>query len=60
MEAGLTLVVEAECVVEAPAVLAAQLLDFHSTMFRAVLTISLYPVASLLLGRSQRILLGAS
>ncbi|MFL5266801.1 MAG: rod shape-determining protein MreD [Stellaceae bacterium] len=40
--------------------LAAQLLDFHSTMFRAVLTISLYPVASLLLGRSQRILLGAS
>jgi rod shape-determining protein MreD len=40
--------------------LAAELLDFRSTVFRAVLTISLYPVASFLLGRSRRTLLGAS
>jgi len=39
--------------------LAAELLDFRSTMFRTVLTISFYPVASFLLGRSQRALLGA-
>jgi rod shape-determining protein MreD len=39
--------------------LAAELLDFRSTVFHAVLTISLYPVASFLLGRSRRTLLGA-
>ena len=39
--------------------LGAELLDFRSTMFRTVLTISFYPVASFLLGRSQRALLGA-
>ncbi len=39
--------------------LALELLDFRSTMFRAVLTISFYPVASFLLGRSQRAFLGA-
>lgn len=40
--------------------LAAQLLDFRGTVFRAVLTISIFPVASFLLGRSQRALLAAS
>jgi rod shape-determining protein MreD len=40
--------------------LASEMLDFRSTVFRAVLTISLYPVASFLLGRSRRTLLGAS
>ncbi len=35
-------------------------LDFHSTVFRAVLTISLFPVASFLLGRAQRTLMPAS
>jgi rod shape-determining protein MreD len=39
--------------------LAAQLLDFGAAVFRAVLTVSLYPAASFLLGRSQRALLGA-
>lgn len=40
--------------------LASEMLDFRSTVFCAVLTISLYPVASFLLGRSRRTLLGAS
>jgi len=40
--------------------LAAELLDFRSTVFRAVLTVSLYPAASFLLGRSRRTLLGVS
>ena len=35
-------------------------LDFRSTVFRAVLTISLFPVASFLLGRAQRTLMPAS
>jgi rod shape-determining protein MreD len=35
------------------------MLDFRVTMFRAVLTISLFPPASFLLGRSQRALMGA-
>lgn len=39
--------------------LAAQLLDFRGTAFRAVLTIALFPVASFLLGRSQRALMGS-
>jgi rod shape-determining protein MreD len=39
--------------------LAAQLLDFGAAVFRAVLTVSLYPAASFLLGRTQRALLGA-
>jgi rod shape-determining protein MreD len=33
--------------------------DFRSTVFRAVLTISLFPAASFLLGRSQRAVMGA-
>jgi rod shape-determining protein MreD len=37
--------------------LAAVLLDFRGTVFRAVLTISVFPVASFLLGRSQRALM---
>jgi rod shape-determining protein MreD len=36
------------------------LVDLRGTMFRAVLTISLFPVASFLLGRTQRALMGAS
>ncbi len=35
------------------------LLDPRGTIFRAVLTISLFPVASFLLGRTQRALMGA-
>jgi len=35
------------------------LLDFRSTVFRAVATISLFPLASFLLGRTQRALMGA-
>lgn len=35
------------------------LIDFRSTVFRAVLTISLFPAASFLLGRSQRAVMGA-
>jgi rod shape-determining protein MreD len=38
--------------------LAAELLGFRGTVFRAVLTISLFPVASFLLGRIQRSLMG--
>jgi rod shape-determining protein MreD len=38
--------------------LAAELLDFRGTVFRAVLTISVFPVASFLLGRTQRALMG--
>jgi rod shape-determining protein MreD len=38
--------------------LAAELLDPRSTVFRAVLTISVFPVASFLLGRTQRALMG--
>ena len=37
----------------------AALIDFRRTVFRAVLTISLFPVASFLLGRTQRALMGA-
>jgi rod shape-determining protein MreD len=39
--------------------LAGALLDLRGTGFRAVLTISVFPVASFLLGRSQRALFGA-
>ena len=39
--------------------LAAELLDFRSTIFRTVLTIAFFPVASFLLGRTQRALMGA-
>jgi rod shape-determining protein MreD len=39
--------------------LAAELLDFRSTAFRAVLTISVFPIASFLLGRTQRAFMGA-
>jgi rod shape-determining protein MreD len=39
--------------------LAAQLLDFRGTVFRAVLTVSLFPVASFLLGRAQRAFMSA-
>jgi rod shape-determining protein MreD len=35
------------------------LLDLRGTVFRAVLTIAIFPVASLLLGRTQRALMGA-
>ena len=37
--------------------LAAELLDFRGTVFRAVLTISVFPVAGFLLGRTQRALM---
>jgi hypothetical protein len=40
--------------------LAAELLDSGAMVFRSVLTVSLFPVASFLLGRSQRALLGVS
>ena len=33
--------------------------DFRGTVFRAVLTISMFPMASFLLGRAQRTLMGA-
>ena len=35
------------------------LVDFRGTFFLAVLTISMFPIASFLLGRSQRTLMGA-
>ena len=35
------------------------LIDFRETVFRAVLTISMFPIASFLLGRTQRTLMGA-
>ena len=35
------------------------LVDFHGTVFRAALTISVFPIASFLLGRTQRTLMGA-
>jgi rod shape-determining protein MreD len=38
---------------------AAQLLDFRAAVIGAALTVSLFPAASFLLGRSQRALLGA-
>jgi len=34
-------------------------LEFRTTIFRAILTIALFPVASFLLGRTQRALMGA-
>jgi rod shape-determining protein MreD len=40
--------------------LAGEMLDFRSKVFCAVLTISLFPVASFLLGRSERALMGAA
>ncbi len=40
-------------------VLDATLLDFRVTIFRTVLTIAIFPVASFLLGRAQRALIGA-
>jgi len=36
-----------------------QLIDFRSTVFRAVLTVCTFPAASFLLGRTQRALMGA-
>jgi hypothetical protein len=36
----------------------ATLLDFRSTIFRAVLTVAFFPAASFLLGRTQRALTG--
>jgi rod shape-determining protein MreD len=39
--------------------LAAELLDLRGPVLRAVLTISVFPIASFLLGRSQRVLIGA-
>jgi len=38
----------------------ATLLDFRNTIFRTVLTIAIFPLASFLLGRTQRALMGAS
>jgi rod shape-determining protein MreD len=38
---------------------AAQVLDFRTAVFRTALTVSLFPAASFLLGRSQRALFGA-
>ena len=35
------------------------LIDFRGTVFRAVLTVSVFPIASFLLGRTQRTLMGA-
>jgi rod shape-determining protein MreD len=40
-------------------VLAAELLDLQGPVLRAVLTVSVFPIASFLLGRSQRALIGA-
>jgi rod shape-determining protein MreD len=37
----------------------AVLVDLRGTVFRAVLTISMFPIASFLLGRSQRTMMGA-
>lgn len=39
--------------------LVTSLMPFRSSLFRAVLTISLFPIASFLLGRAQRALMGA-
>jgi rod shape-determining protein MreD len=39
--------------------LAGELLDLRGPVLRAVLTISVFPIASFLLGRSQRALIGA-
>jgi rod shape-determining protein MreD len=39
--------------------LATELLDLRSTVFRTVLTISVFPIASYLLGRTQRALMSA-
>jgi rod shape-determining protein MreD len=39
--------------------LALRLVEFRGSIFRAVLTISLFPIASFLLGRTQRALMGA-
>ena len=39
--------------------LEAKVVEFRSSIFRAVLTISLFPFASFLLGRTQRALMGA-
>jgi len=39
--------------------LAAELLDLRGPVLRAVVTISVFPIASFLLGRSQRALIGA-
>ena len=39
--------------------LEAKVVEFGSSIFRAVLTISLFPFASFLLGRTQRALMGA-
>jgi rod shape-determining protein MreD len=39
--------------------LSTELLDFRGPVLRAVLTISVFPLASFLLGRSQRALIGA-
>jgi len=36
------------------------LVDFRGTVFRAVLTVSMFPIASFLLGRTQRTFMGAS
>lgn len=40
--------------------LAAELLGFRGTVFRVVLTIAVFPIASFLLGRSQRAFLGTA
>lgn len=40
-------------------VLALTLFDLRSTLFRAVLTMAVFPAASIALGRSQRALIGA-
>jgi hypothetical protein len=39
--------------------LAAEFLDLQGPVFPAVLTITVFPIASFLLGRSQRALVGA-
>ena len=36
------------------------ILDLHATMFRTVLTIAIFPVASFALGRTQRAVMGAT
>jgi rod shape-determining protein MreD len=41
-------------------VLDATILDIRNTIFRAVLTIAIFPLASFLLGRTQRALMSAS
>ncbi len=58
---GFTLLMAAValCLWAVHCLLALYFLEFRSTIFQAVLTISLFPIASFLLGRTQRALMSA-